>query len=229
MPAPRRSAALGLAVFAVLVMMSGAASAQVETPGEGATANLFAFVLAMSLAIGLAVEFLILAAVVKFRKRKGHSEPPRNPKVHDTRLEAAWTIIPAIILVLVTVATFPVLQVTDTIPENPDVIVRVTGQQWFWQFEVDDQKGNVTRTVGEFTLKQNQVVVLEITSRQVNNRPVIHSLFIPDFAFKIDAVPGRINLGWFKVEMPGDYIIRCAEFCGLQHALMTATLHVEPA
>jgi len=55
---------------------------------------------------------------------------------------------------------------------------------------------------------------------------VAHSFYLPDFLFKIDVIPGHTNTYWFQSLQPGDYAIRCAEFCGLNHYTMTATLHV---
>ncbi len=185
--------------------------------------NLFTLVLLFALGIGIVVQVILVVAVLRFRRRRSHSTPPARPKTHDNKLEATWTIIPALILVVVGVATFQTLQVTDTIPENPDVVVRIVGHQWFWEFFVDDLSGNVTRTVGEVTVKANQTVLLQIESADV-----AHSVYIPAFGLKVDAIPGRQNVYWFRALAPGDYVIRCAEFCGINHHEMWATLHVEP-
>lgn len=210
-------------IVALLLSSPAVVATSHQTPGEEATNNLFLIVLLPALGIGILVNVLILYAVVKFRKRKGHTTPPANPKVHDAKLEAAWTIAPAVILLFVGLATFQSLQITDTIPEDPDVVVRVVGHQWFWEFFVDDLNGNVTRTIGELTVKQGQVVKLVIESVDV-----AHSIWILQFGLKVDAIPGRVNVYWFQALEPGEFDIRCAEFCGTGHTLMTATLHVVP-
>jgi cytochrome c oxidase subunit 2 len=66
-----------------------------------------------------------------------------------------------------------------------------------------------------------QVVNLDVTAPDV-----IHSWWIPALGGKIDAIPGRTNHTWFKVDQPGTYTGRCAELCGAEHALMTASVEV---
>ena len=211
-------------VTAFLFVFVGVASAQPQTPGEEATDRLFLIVLIPALVIGVLVQLLIVFAVVRFRKRRGHTTLPGPPKIDDSKLETAWTVAPAIILVIVGLFTFQTLQVTDTIPDDPDVVVRAVGHQWFWEFFVDDLNGNVTRTIGGFTVKENQTVKLLIESVDV-----AHSLWIPDFQLKVDALPGRQNVYWFRALEAGDFVIKCAEFCGVNHYQMVATLHVDPA
>jgi len=211
---------VGILVFGIL---PGIAAAQIDTPGEEATNNLFLLVLVPAIAIGVLVQVLLVVAIVKFRRREGHTTPPSNPKTHDPTLEAVWTIAPAIILLFVGLATFQALGVTDVIPENPDVVVTVRGFQWFWEFTVDEG-GNTTTTTGEFTVKVGQTVKLVVVSDNV-----AHSFWILDFGFKLDAIPGHENVGWFQALNPGDFLIRCAEFCGVGHPAMVATIHVLPA
>jgi cytochrome c oxidase subunit 2 len=55
---------------------------------------------------------------------------------------------------------------------------------------------------------------------------VIHSLWIPDFRVKMDLVPGRYTKTWFKAIKPGVHALFCAEYCGTQHADMTAAVIV---
>ncbi|MGQ0796899.1 MAG: cytochrome c oxidase subunit II [Methanobacteriota archaeon] len=220
----RRSLLAAIPALALALLSLSPRAAAGDTPGETATDELFFYVLVPAIAISILVMFLIGYAVLRFRKRRGRTTPPANPKTHDTTLEATWTIVPAVILAVVGLLTFQTLQVTDTIPEDPDLVVRVTGHQWFWTFSVEDRNGTVTNTTGAFTVKVGQTVVLLIESVDV-----VHSLYIPGFGLKVDAFPGRQNVYWFRALEAGDFVIRCAEFCGLNHADMTAILHVEPA
>ena len=112
-----------------------------------------------------------------------------------------------------------------------DVIVEINAHQWYWNFNITyiaDGKwlngtGSFTslNTTGAFTVKAGLTVKLVLRSFDV-----AHSFYLPDFLFKIDVIPGHINTYWFQSLQPGDYAIRCAEFCGLNHYTMTATLHV---
>src|SRR5256886_14908246 len=79
---------------------------------------------------------LVAYAVLNFRVRRGHTVGPATPATNTPRLEALWTVIPAIILVVVGVAAFTTLVTTDTIPQNPDVIVQINAHQWYWNFNI---------------------------------------------------------------------------------------------
>ncbi|TLZ84878.1 MAG: cytochrome c oxidase subunit II [Methanobacteriota archaeon] len=199
--------------------------------GQQATDQLFYLVLVPAIGIGILVMGLVAYAVLKFRVRKGHTEGPTNPQTNNRRLETMWTIIPAIILVVVGVAAFQTLITTDTIPQKPDVIVEINAHQWFWNFNITyirngtwlNGTGTFTslNTTGAFSVKAGLTVKLILRSFDV-----AHSFYLPDFLFKIDVIPGHTNTYWFQSLQPGDYAIRCAEFCGLNHYTMTATLHV---
>src|SRR5205809_1121806 len=79
----------------------------------------------------------------------------------------------------------------------------------------------VPRTTGAFTIKSQLVVKIILRSFDV-----AHSFYLIDFDLKIDVIPGHTNFYWFKPLQPGNFMIRCAEFCGLNHYTMTATLKV---
>src|SRR5207237_7991173 len=93
-------------------------------------------------------------AVRRLRARSVHTPRRVVAKTRDRRLETACTIIPAIILVVVGVAAFQTLVVTDTIPHNPDVTVIVTARQWSWSFNVTYPNGSYSGPQsGAFTVK----------------------------------------------------------------------------
>lgn len=216
---PLTLAALGI-LWTSLALSTGA-QAQAPTPGAEAYERLFLLVLILAVVIGGLVMVLLVIIAIKFRRRKGNLIPPENPRIHHPKLEATWTIVPAVILLVLALATYQALLITDAIPENPDVVVRAIGQQWFWEFCVTVGSGPETCSVGEFTVRVGQTVTLITESKDVN-----HALSIPDFRFKLDAIPGRQNHGWFQSNVAGDFIIYCAEFCGLQHSGMRAVVHV---
>src|SRR5712691_5014953 len=209
----------------VLSFLGGNARAQELTPGQGATDRLFYLVLVPAVAIGILVMALVAYAVIKFRVRKGHTVGPVNAKTHDRKLETLWTIIPAIILVVVGIAGFQTLIVTDTIPQNPDAVTVVTARLWAWNFTTTFlPAGTVVPSTGGFTVKVGQTVKLVFRSIDV-----AHAFWIPAFDLKLDVIPGHLNVYWFKALKAGDYEIHCAEFCGLGHYSMVATLHVTPS
>lgn len=222
----RRSSLATSALLGMLFLTAGAARAQGLTPGHEATERLFYLVLIPAMGIGILVGALVVYAVLKFRVRTGHTAGPATAKTHDRKLETLWTVIPALILLVVGIAAFQALLVTDTIPENPDVIVTVTAQQWAWSFNVTfpDNPGTYVTTSTEFTVQVGQTIKLVFESIDV-----AHAFYIPAYGLKIDVVPGHDNVYWFRPLQAGDFEIHCAEFCGLAHYSMLGMLHVVAA
>lgn len=63
---------------------------------------------------------------------------------------------------------------------------------------------------------------------QTTSDRVIHSWTVPAFGVKTDAVPGRLNEGWFLVEQTGVFYGQCSELCGKNHAFMPIEVRVVP-
>ncbi|MFQ5839030.1 MAG: cytochrome c oxidase subunit II [Thermoplasmata archaeon] len=211
----RRLAFVVAFLLLAFFLMLRPALGEAVTPGKAATDQLFLLVLILALIIGGVVEGLLIAAIIRFRRRKGFHLPSRV-KTNDPILEFTWTALPVVVIVMVAGMTLYTLQITDTAPPGT-ITVDVIARQWSWEFVYPD--GN--RTEGVLYVQVNEVVLLEVTSMDV-----IHSYYIPEFGFKIDAVPGRVNNYWFKAEKVGEYHIQCAEYCGVGHYAMSATLVV---
>jgi cytochrome c oxidase subunit 2 len=168
------------------------------------------------------VLIIVIAAVgysvVKYRDR-GQEMPEQT---HGKPwLEILLTIIPALILVGVGVATvstvFALAKTSDT-----QCTINVTGQQWWWEYDYPVQTGcmpgGITTAIitsGEIVIPEKTNVLLHITSRDV-----IHSFWIPKLNGKRDAVPGRDQTLRMEADQPGIYTGQCTEFCGLSHARM---------
>lgn len=168
------------------------------------------------------VAVLMIYTLVKFRKRPGENRQPLNFN-HHTGLEIIWTIVPAAILIGIAIPTYKVIAFHESIPQDPDGLnVDVIGHQWYWEYRLPDHKVQIMANDGLATplvVPVNKVVRLNLTGEDV-----IHSWFVPQFGFKIDTVPGRINQAWFKVEKPGTYHGQCAELCGTMHGKMYITV-----
>jgi len=210
-----------LGLFSLLTFPE--AAAQGTSTSQEQISNLFTIVLIFGLGIGAFVGIVLTYTVLKFRVRKGHTQPRADPKTGDHRLEAAWTIIPAIILLVVGVLAFQTLAFTDTVPQNADVVVTVTGHQWYWSYNVTYANGSSATFMNDFVLKSNQTVKLYVEAADV-----AHSFFIPALALHLDAIPGHVNEYWFKPTLPGTYTIVCTQFCGVSHYTMVGTLTVQP-
>ncbi|HEX2029362.1 MAG TPA: cytochrome c oxidase subunit II [Nitriliruptorales bacterium] len=178
------------------------------------TDELWNLVLWVAIVIFVFVEALIVVAILRFRERPDDGD--RLPKqIHgNPRLEAIWTVIPALILAGVAVPTVRVLFDLADEPEGNNVLsVDVIGHQWWWEYQYPQFEGLETANI--LHIPTDQTVVLKATSDDV-----IHSFWVPKLAGKQDTVPGRESLIKLYADEPGEYLGQCAEFCGLSHANM---------
>ena len=170
-------------------------------------------VFAIAAVIFVIVQTLVIVSAIRFRA-KGEDESP--PQIHgNARLELTWTIIPALILLVVGVFTVATLIDINRRPAAAaDVLdVRVTGKQWWWEYEYP-KLGVIT--ANELHIPINTKVDVSLTSSDV-----VHSFWAPKLAGKVDAIPGRINHLTIEATKPGEmYVGQCAEFCGISHANM---------
>lgn len=167
----------------------------------------------------LLVAAIVFGALFWFMYRYRRSVSPEPHHVEGSRrIEFVWTVFPTVILILITAISFPVLLYTDT-PPPADTTVTVQAQRFSWKFIYEDG----TNTSGELWIQEDIVVHFRVTSLDV-----IHSFAVPQLGIKVDAVPGRFNTGWLIADTPGDYLDQCAEFCGVGHYGMRATIHVFP-
>lgn len=180
-------------------------------------------------AISLFVLLLLILVVVKFRAAKN---PNPSRTTHNTMLEVVWTLVPVLILVLIVIPSMKMLYFVDR-AKNPEMTLKVTGYQWYWGYEYPDHG------IGEYSanmlkdeeLKEGQPrllatdteVVLPVDTDiriLVTANDVIHSWAVPAFGVKTDAVPGRTNETWVRIEREGVYYGQCSEICGTNHGFM---------
>lgn len=162
---------------------------------------------------------LILGAMVYFcfkykaksRKANELSEPSTD---HNTTLEIAWSIIPMFVVVALFVWGFRGYMELRTPPQGA-IEIRATGQKWKWLFEYPHGTEDVLH------VPVNQPVRIII-----NSVDVLHSLYVPNFRVKMDAVPGRYTELWFNATETGDFPIFCAEYCGTSHSDMLSRVIV---
>ncbi len=156
----------------------------------------------------------LLYSLVVFRRRKGESGEGEHIEGH-TGLEITWTIIPLIIVIALGIVGADNLRQIQT--RDPQAIeVSVIAHQWDWSFEYPPGFSS-----DELYLPVDQQVVLKMQSLDV-----IHSFWVAEFRIKQDVVPGRIIDYRVTPTLLGDYVVRCAELCGLKHAKMEKPVHV---
>jgi cytochrome c oxidase subunit II len=168
---------------------------------------------------------LVAGAMIAFLVLYRHRDGRRATYTHgNATLEIVWTVVPALILVILTFLSVPTWgRIKQQIPQS-DVHIRITAKQFNWEvtypgpdgkFDTDDDK----TFDNELHLPVGKPVVLHLTARDV-----IHSVFIPQARFKQDAVPGRVIDQWVQITKPGKYEIPCAELCGFGHSGMKGYL-----
>ena len=190
--------------------------------------------LPMCIGISLLVLGLLLWIVVRYNKR---ANPTPAKWSHNTVIEVIWTVVPVIILLVIALFSFRLLFAYENMPE-PDVRVKVTGNQWNWAYEYPDHKvseyisnmlpeDQTTKQLYRLAADEPMVVPVGATVELlVTASDVIHAIAVPAFGVKIDAVPGRTNHTWFKAEKVGTYYGQCSELCGVDHAFMPIQVNV---
>ena len=156
----------------------------------------------------------------KFRYHPGAGEPKQ---IHgNTRLEVAWTLIPAVILAVIAIPTVNAIFKTQpdpsTLPANT-VTIEVIGKQWWWEFRYPQPNGDTVVTANEVHVPVGRTVHLVLLSDNV-----LHSFWVPQMGGKRDLITNRVNHLVFTPEEPGVYYGQCAEFCGSSHSLMRMRL-----
>lgn len=173
------------------------------------------------LVAGAMVAFLIL-----YRHREGR---PARYTHGNTTLEIIWTIVPAVILVVLSFmsqATWG--NIKGHMPPS-DVHVQVTAKQFNWEVTYPGPDGKLgteddLEMENEVHVPVNKVILVHLKSKDV-----IHSFFLPNMRLKQDAVPGREIQAWFQATKPGRYELPCAELCGFGHSGMRGWVYVHPA
>ncbi len=172
--------------------------------------GLWDIVFAAAVVVFVLVEGLIVVALIRFRHRKGDTSEPKQTH-GNTPLEIGWTIVPALLLL---VLAFPTVgTILALAREKPNSMhIKVTGQQWWWGYEYPDEK---IATANELHIPTGRPIRLELHSNDI-----IHSYWVPRLGGKQDVVPGRINHVTIHADRPGEYAGTCTEYCGLSHANM---------
>lgn len=189
--------------------------------------NLYLWISIPALVILFMVEALLLTIIIRDRrKRKGPDYKP--PQWHgNTKLEIAWTIIPAILLFVIGGLSFNELQtdfrvVGDVIAPNQgptDLAITVSSHQFGWVYTYPD--GFQVKSEGLGAADSPLVVPTgKLIRLKLQSTDVIHGFWVPELTGKTDLVPGYDNYTWFKIPEPGEWRGQCTELCGVGHGTM---------
>lgn len=188
--------------------------------------------------IFLIVIFVIVLVGYVIIRFNAKANPVPAKFSHNITLEIVWTIIPIIILIIIAIPSFRILKLAEHTPPA-DITIKVVGSQWFWTYSYPDH-GNFefdSYMIEDAKLQPGQFRLLEVDNRLVipqnvtvrfliTAADVIHSFAIPSLGIKIDAVPGRVNETWTKIEHKGVYYGQCSELCGIKHGFMPIAIEV---
>ncbi|HSH21367.1 MAG TPA: cytochrome c oxidase subunit II [Candidatus Caenarcaniphilales bacterium] len=191
------------------------------TDQGGHIAALYPIVFFIAVAVFLLVEGLLLLIVFRFRRRATDDTLPAQTHGNNL-LEIIWTAIPALIVTVLFVLTVGTLTQVETLDDSPAVEIDVTGFQWQWQFDYPREGLSLTGSGSQGPVMG--IPVNETVRIRLHARDVIHAFYVPQFLYKKDAVPGRVNEFDVLVREAGTYTGQCAEFCGFAHAAMFFTV-----
>jgi cytochrome c oxidase subunit II len=253
-PGARRSGSTALVVVVVitivavaLAVVTGVGARIVESlypplavTTQGAEIrNLYTIVFIIAVVIFFLVEGLIVWTVIRYRRQPGDDTLP--PQIHGNNIaEITWTVIPTLVVAFLFIISWQTLNSVDATTTTPDTKIRAVAGQFQWEFDYmpADYDPDVTAKKdipplftqfapvgpdGGLDVPTGRTVQLYLTSPDV-----IHAFYVPQFLFKRDVVPGRVNRFDFNVDPVNDgqtFRGQCAELCGTGHRLMLFEVH----
>ena len=198
--------------------------------------------LVIEVLIVLFVLGLMVYICVKFNAK---ANPVPSKTTHNSFLEVVWTVIPIIILIVITVPSVKLLVFMDKAPKDKvEMTLKVIGHQWYWSYEYPDA-GNLAFDSNiipdeEIDASKGQIRLLEVDNRIaipvdttirviMTSEDVLHNWAVPAFGIKMDTVPGRINEAWIRVPAAkaGVYRGQCSELCGVNHGYMPIVIEAK--
>jgi len=197
-----------------------------ESPNAEGITESFWLVSLICLGIFLLVEGLLIAFIIRYRRRNRPRDAD-GAQIHgSSALELAWTAFPVLLLVVIATFVFVKLPGIQDVPAasagQENLEIEVTGSQFTWEYRYP----NGVIAVDRLRVPEGRTVELHVTAPEWD---VIHSWWIPALGGKIDAIPGKVNTTWFSAQRVGVFPGQCAELCGLYHAKMLASVEVLPA
>ena len=187
------------------------------------------FIFIIEVSIVLLVLVLMGYIIIRFNSK---SNPVPSKTTHNTILEVAWTAVPLLLVIIIAVPSLKLLYYADRIEEG-EMTLKVIGNQWYWSYEYPDhgafafdsiiiEDENLEPGQPRLLSVDNSVVLPAETNIRLlfTSADVIHNWAVPSLGLKLDAVPGRVNESWVRINSEGDYYGMCSELCGVNHGFM---------
>jgi cytochrome c oxidase subunit 2 len=202
----------------------------------------------ITMVIFVVVLGIMIYSIFNHRKSKGHT--PANFTGPTTRSQVIWTLVPFAILLYIDFilmgipAYHSVVQMEDT-KNGADMVLKVTGMQWRWQYEYMDGDAKGVKFVSNLKTPQDEIdgkaeknpnyllevdnpVVLPVGKKVrilLTANDVIHTWWVPQFGSARDAIPGFLRETWVRIDEPGTYKGQCKELCGKGHGFMPVVVN----
>lgn len=187
------------------------------------------------IAISFFVFWMLAKVIFSFNE---HSNPVVQKFTQSSALEIIWTVLPAVILILIAIPSFALLYSLDELVD-PSVTLKIVGHQWYWSYEYSDfvllsdgeglnfdsyMVSTTDLVKGSFRLLEvdNRIVLPTETHVRllITAADVLHAWAVPSFGIKIDACPGRLSEGSLFIKREGVFYGQCSEICGVNHGFM---------
>nr|ADG36462.1 cytochrome oxidase subunit 2 [Dendrexetastes rufigula] len=188
---------------------------------------------ALMVALAICSLVLYLLALMLMEKLSSNT-------VDAQEIELVWTILPAIVLIMLALPSLQILYMMDEIDE-PDLTLKAIGHQWYWTYEYTDFKDLTfdSYMIPTSDLQLGNYRLLEVDHRIVipmespirvivTADDVLHSWAVPSLGVKTDAIPGRLNQTSFIATRPGIFYGQCSEICGANHSFMPIVVESAP-
>ncbi|MBT9447764.1 MAG: cytochrome c oxidase subunit II [Hyphomonadaceae bacterium] len=185
--------------------------------------------------ITLFVLALLLYVVLRYNRA---ANPTPRKFTHNVAVEVVWTVVPVLILVFISLFSFPLLFKQEQIPPA-QLTIKATGNAWRWDYSYPDQgvdfaslplsEKDATSQNRPFRMAVDEPMYVPagVNVRMlVTSNDVIHAFSVPSFGIKEDAMPGKVNETWFNVPKEGTYYGFCQELCGTYHGFMPIEVRV---
>ena len=174
----------------------------------------FILVVAISVFFLALITVLMVTFVIKYNSKR----VKRAKNIHgNIPLEITWTVIPTLLVLIMFWVGWNGYKQMAHAPKDA-MNIDVTAQMWQWKFKYNN--GKVSDTL--------YIPVNKDVNFRLHSLDVDHSFFIPAFKIKKDVIPNRTNTVWFRPGKEGEYVLTCAEYCGLRHSYMQAIVSVIP-
>ena len=226
-----RPLAMILPLFAIMAVLSACTfqgptmTIDYKSPENYEIWQLYSITFWLAVAVFIVVEAMLFYAVIRYRRRPGQ---PLPRQVHgNNRLEITWTIIPALLLLIIAVPTVQVI-ISQASPSPPDALqVRVVGHQFWWEVRYPDPTDPNNRDKDLITANEIHVPVGRTVDFSLTSGDVQHSFWLPLLGGKQDLFPNRTNYIKYTPLEAGKYYGQCAELCGTAHGFMKMYLFAD--